>query len=214
MLAGTLWASPAPAGVLTFSDQDGDSGPLSRGGNTANANTFTTAHGTPPGVTATFDGFNRVGPNATWLDFDHTGGPDWRAVVGTSDTALITFSAPVAVDRIWIKNDFGNWPGDPSDPDGYLVRVRGIAPDNAVAWEYAYEAATFDDFTDQFFPVVTGTGKTVLRVEFENLADVAFDDLSVVAVPEPTGIWALAVGGMAAAARRRRRRRVCLRRVD
>ena len=49
----SIWAAPASAGVLTFSDQDGDSGPLSRGGNTANANTFTTAHGTPPGVTAT-----------------------------------------------------------------------------------------------------------------------------------------------------------------
>jgi hypothetical protein len=193
-------------GTITFSDQDGGSGPMERGLSTANANVFGAAQGLPTGIIATFDGFNRYGAAdanhknpSDILNYDHTGGTDWRAIYGVNDTASLVFNKPVQINSFWFDNFVNNWPPDPSMGDpGYIVQVIGLS-NGIQMWTYTYPWPTlpgggyYDDSgnyisINAFQEITAGSGLQVDQLLFNNVMDVAIDDLTINSVPEPSFI--------------------------
>lgn len=204
-----LMLSLAPCcmgGLITFSDQADGDGPMQRAGSSA-GNVYASAQGLPTGITATFDGFNRIGPSGGLLDVDHTRDVNWRAIYGNADNATISFrGGPVTVDSVSVKNDLGNYPADPSsNTPAYLVGIVGLF-EGQIVWTFQFRAETFDDFSSLFFDVTSGIGLPVDKVVFTNVAAVFIDDIAVnstSAVPEPR--MGLAVVVAAASCLRRRR---------
>jgi hypothetical protein len=172
------WAAPAPAALITFSEQPDGDGPMSPA-------VYTSAHGLPAGVTASFAGFF-----SSELFDDHTASnSDNKLVYGTGSSAQIDFNSAVLVPTVWVSTSFAALASQT-----VVGSLGGVTK-----FTYVLKAA------DKFENVTLGAGVPIDRLSFSNYADSVVDDLTVT-VPEPGGAAvAAAVVGLVLGSRRTRR---------